>query len=142
VQPEVVIREVVRELAEGSEGLQVRIQPMPLIQVDPIKLEQVYLNLVGNALKFSGDEPVLEMGRRVAGEEDGFATLFVRDNGPGIEPGREEEIFEPFKRFSYSGPKSMGIGLSTVKRAVEGWGGRVWAESSTGGSTFYFTAPM
>ncbi len=69
-------------------------------------------------------------------------TFFVRDNGKGIDAADLEEIFEPFKRSGQDHSPGAGIGLATVKRAVEGWGGRAWAESTPGkGSTFYFTAP-
>ncbi len=132
-----------REVKVREAGATVRVQEdLPLILVDPLKLNQVFSNLLDNALKYASKEraPVIEVGGR-SGE--GEAVIFVRDNGIGIEAEDLPGVFDPFTRY-YSGDEpGLGIGLATVKRAVEGWGGRVWAESSPGkGTTFFFTAPL
>jgi signal transduction histidine kinase len=110
--------------------------------VDQFKLRQVFGNLVNNAVKYVAgtQRPRIDVGTRAG---SGEVIFYVRDNGPGLEPGALDEIFQPFKRFSTAGTPGLGIGLSTVKRAVEGWGGRLWVESEPGnGATFYFTAPV
>ncbi|NPV60800.1 MAG: PAS domain S-box protein [Actinobacteria bacterium] len=115
---------------------------LPAVLVDPLKLRQVFANLVENALKYASEKrcPRIEIGSR---REGGEAVIFVRDNGDGIDPRLREEIFQPFKRFGKGASGGLGIGLSTVKKAVEGWGGKAWVESEPGkGATFFFTAPL
>jgi len=117
-------------------------EELPIIKVDTFKLRQVFANLVNNAAKHLNNcpHPRIEIGAESAGN---LATFYVRDNGPGLEPELREEVFQPFKRFSSSSSPGLGIGLSTVKRAVEGWGGGVWVDSEPGkGATFFFTAPL
>jgi len=117
-------------------------EELPIIKVDTFKLRQVFANLVNNAAKHLNNcpHPRIEIGAESAGN---LATFYVRDNGPGLEPELREEVFQPFKRFSSSSSPGLGIGLSTVKRAVEGWGGSVWVDSEPGkGATFFFTAPL
>jgi PAS domain S-box-containing protein len=114
---------------------------LPTLRADPAWLDQVFRNLIGNALKFHGSEPP-----RVhvwAEAKDGEWIFGVRDNGIGIEPEYQERIFRIFERLhsrqSYPG---TGMGLAICKRVVERHGGRMWVESEPGkGSTFYFTLP-
>ncbi len=145
VNPAEMARELLveREMEVRDRGAIIQVQEgLPSIFVDPLKLNQVLSNLLDNALKYSSEErpPVIEVGGRVAGGE---AVVFVQDNGTGIEAEDLPAVFEPFTRFQSGEEPGLGIGLATVKRAVEGWGGRVWVESSPGeGSTFFFTAPL
>ena len=144
VWPLEVIREVLLDHSEeiSRQGVEIVLDDdFPPIRADPLKLRQVYSNLLDNAIKYMGGTPLprVQMGAEKAG---GVVTLYVRDNGRGIDPRREEEIFLPFKRFDVPETPGLGIGLSTVKRAVEGWGGKVWVDSKPGeGASFYFTAP-
>ena len=108
---------------------------------DATLLTQLYQNLLGNALKFIGDErPVIHLTMAREGE---MWTLGVRDNGIGLAPEYAEQIFKPFKRLhgmaTYAG---TGIGLSICQKAVERHGGRIWVESEPGrGAHFLFTLP-
>jgi PAS domain S-box-containing protein len=109
----------------------------PTLLVDPVRLGQVLTNVIGNAIKSTVDEaePRIRIGAREGGNA---ITLYVEDNGMGIDPELKEKIFEPFQ--SFTGGK--GVGLSTAKKVVEGWGGRLWVESEPGkGSAFFFTVP-
>jgi PAS domain S-box-containing protein len=113
----------------------------PAVSGEPVKLHQVLSNLLGNALKFLGDnpEPRVEIGWE---EKEGGVTVSVKDNGIGVSEQELEMIFEPFTRCGGAKFPGLGIGLATVKRAVERWGGEVWVESRPGeGSTFFFTVP-
>jgi signal transduction histidine kinase len=107
---------------------------------DARKLRQVFLNLVGNAVKFAEGIPVV----RVSAEVQGATAIFaVTDNGIGMEPDQAERIFQPFHRLhgeeTYPG---TGIGLAVCERIVEQHGGRIWVQSAPGqGSTFRFTLP-
>ena len=116
-------------------------EEFPAIKVDPLKLRQAFTNLVNNAVKFAADSPLprIEIGSKKEGDQ---VTYYVHDNGMGLDPELKEEVFMPFRRLGSPRSPGMGIGLSTVKRAVEAWGGKVWVESEPGvGATFYFTAP-
>ncbi|MDI6874350.1 sensor histidine kinase [Candidatus Solincola sp.] len=145
VDAEEVLLEVLMDLEEEIQrkGASVKIQDrLPVVRAEAVKLRQVFFNLVGNALKHMGevDEPQVEIGAR---EEGGLAVFRVSDNGVGIPTALQEQIFEPFKHFSMNGTPGLGIGLSTVKRAVRSWGGKIWVESSPGeGATFLFTVPL
>jgi hypothetical protein len=131
------------KLAINESGAVVSHDPLPTITGDDIQLEQLFQNLVANAIKFRGDTPPVV---HVSAERTGNAWKFsVRDNGIGI--GREyaERIFMIFQRLhtkaEYPG---SGIGLAICKKIVERHGGRIWVNSEpvTGaGSTFFFTIP-
>ena len=120
--------------------LPVTLKPLPRVTADTDLLRQVYVNLVGNALKFSGEaaSPQIELG---ACEQDGQQVLYVRDNGVGFDAERAQGLFEPFRRL-HGGQRfqGSGVGLSIVKRIVERHGGRVWAQSQPdAGATFFFS---
>lgn len=145
VEPGEVIEELLAEYEATMEsmGAQVEIRgELPPVKVDRLRFHQVMANLIDNALKFGRQnaKPRIEIGAR---REGARIVLYVRDNGIGIDSQFCSIIFEPFKKFSLSESPGLGIGLSTVRRAVTGWGGEVWMESVPGqGSTCYFTLPM
>ncbi|HEX6714481.1 MAG TPA: ATP-binding protein [Thermoleophilaceae bacterium] len=122
-------------------GADVTVEELPVILGDVRKLRQVFLNLIGNAIKFAEDIPVVRISAEVQGNTAIFA---VADNGIGMDPGQAERIFQPFHRLhgdeEYPG---TGIGLAVCERIVEQHGGRIWAQSAPGqGSTFRFTLPV
>lgn len=105
--------------------------------IDATRLKQVFNNLIGNALKFARDGMV--EARLKAWVQAGEIRMEarVRDNGPGIDPGRVDEIFEPFVHGS--GPDGAGLGLSICRQMVDRMGGKIWAENNAGrGATFAF----
>ncbi len=121
---------------------EITFDPMPTIMADETQIEQLFQNLIGNAIKFQGeDAPKIHVGV----QKDDQSWLFsVRDNGIGIDPQFYDRIFIIFQRLhnreKYEG---TGIGLAISKRIVERHGGRIWIESEQGkGSTFYFTLPI
>ncbi|HEY3474860.1 MAG TPA: ATP-binding protein [Anaerolineales bacterium] len=137
-------REALQALDERlrSKNITVRVAPdLPVVYGDRLRLREVLENLIDNASKHMGDQPdpVIEIGVR---EQEREPVIFVRDNGPGIEPRYHNRIFNLFEKLdpSVEGP---GIGLALVKRIVELHGGRVWVESEgeRQGATFCFTIP-
>ena len=114
---------------------------LPSIRCDRTRMQQVFQNLIGNAVKFI-DKPVgvITVSCRDAGRMWEFA---VADNGPGIDPRYHRQVFQIFQTLRDADDKdSTGIGLTLVKRIVEMHGGTVWVESEPGeGSTFFFTVP-
>jgi len=145
VDSEEILMEVLMDLEEDIRCKCVTVSvrdELPCVRVDAVKLRQVLSNLISNAVKHMGDspEPRVEVGMDRQGKT---ATFFVRDNGVGIPAELQEKVFEPFRHFSLAGSPGLGIGLSTVKRAVAAWGGTVWVESQPGvGAAFFFTAPL
>ncbi len=144
VNPREMLREILAEREAEIKDRKVTVvieEGLPAVRVDPVRLQQVFINLFDNALKYLGENPAPEV-RCSAYVDEGVVVFQVSDNGIGIPEAEHEKVFEPFRRLSSEGYHGLGIGLSTVKRAVEGWGGEVWVRSAPGlGSTFFFTVP-
>jgi light-regulated signal transduction histidine kinase (bacteriophytochrome) len=105
-------------------------------------MEQVFQNIMENALKFSGKEPPHITVSAV--KKGGFFEFAVKDNGIGIDMKYSEKIFELFQRLHGREEfEGTGIGLAICKKILERHGGRIWVESEGEGrgSTFYFTLP-
>jgi signal transduction histidine kinase len=122
-------------------GAKVTCDSLPAVVIDRYQLVQLLQNLLGNAIKFHGDQPPEIEVRAVRKGDDWLFS--VRDNGIGIAPENVERIFRIFERVhgeeEYPG---TGIGLAICKKIVEIHGGRIWVESEPGaGATFYFTIP-
>jgi two-component system phosphate regulon sensor histidine kinase PhoR len=116
---------------------------LPSIRADKSRLEQVLVNLIHNAVKFTkpGGEIVIEAGSR---EAVGGVRFAVRDSGGGIPAESLSRIFERFYRVEKSRAGSgTGLGLSISKHIIEAHGGKIWADSEEGrGSVFYFEIPV
>jgi signal transduction histidine kinase len=140
-----ISKEVIEELSGivADRDVEVLVQEdMPATLVDPVKFKQVISNLVGNAIKHAAPEQSLRV--EIGGYEEPDTTVFfVRDDGLGIEYDRQKKVFEPFEHVENGNHiPGAGLGLSIVKRDVEGWGGIIWLESTPGkGTTFSFTIP-
>jgi chemotaxis family two-component system sensor kinase Cph1 len=123
-------------------GAKVEADPLPTVLADKDQLIQVFQNLIGNALKFKGEnEPEIRISVQ---ESQGFAQFCVADNGIGFDSKHADRIFVLFQRLNtrdkYEG---TGIGLAICKKIVERHGGHIWAESQLGkGSSFFFTFPL
>ena len=126
-------------VAIKESGAHVTHDDLPTIMGDGTQLVQLFQNLIGNALKFRGSEPVrVHVGVEAA---DGHWRFSVRDNGIGIAPEYHQRIFVMFQRLHGRGEyPGTGIGLAICKKIVERHGGTVWVESQPGhGSNFKFT---
>jgi signal transduction histidine kinase len=112
---------------------------LPTVNGDPGQLRRVFLNLIGNALKFRGSaSPRVEVGAERRGHE---WVVTVRDNGVGIAREDSARVFGMFSRLERS-VEGSGIGLAVCRRVVEAHGGHIWVEPADGeGSAFRFTLP-
>jgi len=120
------------------------IHPLPVVAADRALLRMVLVNLVSNAVKFTGNrvEAMIEIGCQ-AGNNDDEAVIFIRDNGAGFNPKYTKKLFGVFQRLhSHDEFEGTGIGLANVQRIVNRHGGRAWAEGAENvGATFYFSIP-
>lgn len=119
------------------------VRDLPPARGDRTAIEQVFANLIGNALKYL--DPArpgrVEVGAG-ANPAPGSRTYFVRDNGLGIPAAYAPKVFQAFQRLHPDRAEGEGMGLAIVRRIVERHGGKVWLESTPGlGSTFFFTLP-
>jgi PAS domain S-box-containing protein len=130
-----------RAIAET--GAQITTGPLPSLPVNGTHLQQLFQNLIGNAIKYRSPERLPAV--HVEAERQSENWVFsVADNGIGIDPEYKENIFGLFKRLhsndEYSG---TGIGLAICQRIVDRYHGRIWVEAELGrGSTFRFTLPL
>jgi signal transduction histidine kinase len=120
----------------------IRIADLPDSYGDPTTFEQIFANLVGNALNYlDPSRPgLIEIGGTPSGND--MITYHVRDNGRGIAAGHQGKLFMAFQRLHPGVAEGEGIGLALVRRMVERHGGRIWLESEEGaGTTFFLTLP-
>ncbi|NYT16829.1 MAG: PAS domain S-box protein [Methanomicrobiales archaeon] len=120
--------------------IQLLIHEMPICSADPVLLNQVYINLLSNALKFTRQREVaeIEIG---ALEKEGRTIFYVKDNGIGFDMKYASKVFGVFQRV-HGDPslEGTGVGLAIVERIIHRHGGEIWVESSPGtGTTFFFT---
>ena len=136
-----LVREVV-DLIAPPKGTRVDVVPgMPTVRAEKVPLQQVFMNLIGNAIKHTRNgNPVVEVSWSDA---ELFYEFTVRDNGQGIAPQYHDRIFGIFQTLEARDTvEGTGIGLSVVQKIVEAKGGRVWVESSVGkGARFKFLWP-
>ena len=140
---EAVLAQSVNDLKVTIEenGALVTHDPLPTVMADSPQLEQLFQNLIGNAIKFRGNEPPHV---HISASRNGKGWIFsIRDNGIGFAPEYSERVFVIFQRLhsrqEYAG---TGIGLAICKKIVERHGGHIWVESDVGkGAIFRFTIP-
>jgi signal transduction histidine kinase len=132
-----------------QKGLELRRDFAPgiphLLLGDPVRLRQVLLNLISNAIKFTETGWIAVETALEAADDKGLVLHFtVADSGPGIPADKQQLIFEAFRQVDGSTTRRFGgtgLGLTISARLVELMGGRIWVESDVGrGSTFHFTA--
>jgi len=140
-----LIKETLRDLEVDTKDRNIvwDIQPLPLVRADRALLRMVLVNLISNAVKFTGAraEAKIEIGC-VPGEAN-ETVIFIRDNGAGFDPKYTKKLFGVFQRLhSHDEFEGTGIGLANVQRIIQRHGGRTWAEGIVdAGATFFFSIP-
>ena len=146
VNGEHVLQQVLTSLQHVIEenGGAVTYDPMPVVAVMPFHLQQLFENMILNALKYRKENEAPQVHVSAA-KHNGYSQFSVRDNGIGIAPEYHDRIFGVFKRLHGRHGKypGTGIGLAICQRIVDRYGGRLWVDSALGqGSTFHFTLPV
>ncbi|OGO23786.1 MAG: hypothetical protein A2144_09000 [Chloroflexi bacterium RBG_16_50_9] len=115
---------------------------LPIIHGDGHRLEQVVINLMNNATKFTPEGGNITLKAR---KKDAVLVIDVKDNGIGISKDEQSRLFQPYSRLSADRQRhpGLGLGLALAKQVVELHGGKIWVESESGaGSTFSFSLPL
>ena len=140
-----LIQETLRDFqAETKErNIVCEIHPLPHVRADRALLRMVLVNLISNAVKFTGTraQAKIEVGSSPNGKSE--TVIFIRDNGAGFDPKYADKLFGVFQRLhSHEQFEGTGIGLANVQRIIHRHGGRTWADGVVdGGATFYFSIP-
>ena len=131
------------QVQEPDRDLQLVVSDLPPAWGEPSLLNQVMMNLLGNAMKYTRPKKTAVI--EVAGHTEGRETIYsIKDNGIGFDERYAHKLFGVFQRL-HSGPEyeGTGVGLAIVQRIIHRHGGRVWAEGKVGeGATFYFALPQ
>jgi two-component system NtrC family sensor kinase len=129
------------EVTIADAQAQVTAGPLPCVFVQEIRIQQLFQNLIGNAIKYR--RPDVRPEIRIAAEKkEGLWTLSVADNGIGIGEEYWPKVFDLFERLDPVNYPGTGLGLAICKRIVDQLGGSIWVESQLGkGSTFFFSIP-
>lgn len=142
IELKTLIKEITEFITTNNSALEIQIDDdMPLVCADKIKLQQVFSNLISNAIKYNDkDKPWIRIS---CSEEEAQWKFSVEDNGPGIEPQYHERVFVIFQTLQPRDVvESTGVGLAIVKKIIEEQNGKIWIESAKGkGAKFVFTIP-
>ena len=129
------------QAAIAETGATITVEDLPQLLINPQEIHQLFQNLLENAIKFGGKNPQIAVSVTAQGQEWRFA---IQDNGIGIAPEFQTQIFEVFQRLHpddvYPG---SGMGLAICHKIVQRYDGKIWVKSAVDkGSTFYFTLPI
>jgi len=124
-----------------SHVVKIQLPPeLPLVPIDELLIEQVFINLLENAAKYTPPGAPITISARQA---DGAVLVEVADRGPGIVPGSEEAVFRKFYRLGGGNEGGAGLGLTICRGIVTAHGGRIWVDQRSGqGAVFRFTIPL
>ena len=139
-----LIEDVVDEMRVHAEEKHIALvfQPpeLPIVSGDTVRLRQVLVNLIGNAIKYTPADGDVEI---TAVLDEGYIQVCVADTGVGIPDDHLPYVFDRFYRVDPRSTEGTGLGLAIVKTVIERHGGEVWVHSTVGqGSAFYFSLPV
>ncbi|HVX86061.1 MAG TPA: ATP-binding protein [Phycisphaerae bacterium] len=145
---EVDVAAIVRRVVDAMQStireraVIVDVRDLPPSLGDPTAIEQVFGNLVGNAVNYLDKSRPGQIEIGASDHYDGFHTYYVKDNGMGIPAAYMDKMFRAFQRLHGDAAKGEGIGLALVRRVVERHGGKTWVQSTEGvGTTFFVSLP-
>jgi hypothetical protein len=142
---EPLVRDAIGALGPETGGRDIEwlVAPLPTVRGDAAMLKLVFVNLLGNAAKYSRPRAVARIEVGTGERDDGRPSIYVRDNGVGFDPQYARKLFGVFQRLHGAEAfEGTGLGLATVRRIVSRHGGRAWAESAPDrGATFYVSLP-
>ena len=149
VDVQAIVTQIIESLSGtiAERGAMIKTGDLPAALGDPAAVEQVFANLIGNALNYldrnrPGHIEVGSLGPEQDNAGAGLRTYYVRDNGLGITEAGRAKVFQPFQRLCPQAAPGEGMGLAIIHRVVERHGGRIWFESVPDrGSTFFVTLP-
>ncbi|MEJ0033526.1 MAG: ATP-binding protein [Bacteroidota bacterium] len=140
------VNNIASELVEREQGrkIDLKIEQMGTAPIDQAMMRQVWINLVGNAIKYSKNKEVakIEIGKMDKGKDR--VVYFVKDNGAGFDMAYVDKLFGVFQRLHKNNEfEGTGVGLALVKRIVDRHKGKIWADARVGeGATFFIELPL
>lgn len=138
-----MVQEIITEIGLSANSIKWDIHSLSPVEGDINTIRQVWVNLISNAIKYSGnkEQAVIEIGSSF---DNGFANFYIKDNGVGFDELYKHKLFKVFQRLHDQEEfEGTGIGLALVEKIVSRHGGKVWAEGTPGeGACFYFSIPM
>jgi light-regulated signal transduction histidine kinase (bacteriophytochrome) len=141
-----MVHEIITDMEHDTAGRVIdwRLGSLPEADADPSMLRQVFANLIGNAVKYTGTRAEAEIEIGSIPGDGSEVVVFVRDNGVGFDMQYADKLFGVFQRLHRADEfEGTGIGLANVRRIVERHGGKTWAEGRVDrGAIFYFSLPL
>jgi PAS domain S-box-containing protein len=141
-----IIPNVISDFTEQMRHIDANIhiqEPLPIIKGEPVRIYQLFSNLIGNAIKYRSKERSLSIEITATQTSPTQTMVQIKDNGLGIPANKLEDIFRPYRRAHGGDIEGSGIGLACVKKIVDKTGGRISVTSEEGtGSTFTLTLPL
>jgi PAS domain S-box-containing protein len=140
-----LIKETLKDIAVDTKDRNIAwtIHSLPHVRADRALLRMVLVNLISNAVKFTGNRIQAQIEIGATPDTNDETVIFIRDNGAGFNPKYTKKLFGVFQRLhSHEEFEGTGIGLANVQRIIHRHGGRVWADGVIdGGATFYISIP-
>lgn len=135
-----LVEAVLRRVAPVAEHAGIRVRSAVehrTVRLDRVRIEQALANLLVNAVTYSSPGDLVDIACTAAGDDTELISIEVRDRGPGIPAAERAAVFEPFRRGTGARGHGAGLGLATVRAAVEAHGGSVSADDRPGGGTIF-----